>query len=341
MVKVDYAFSEPSAEALLADGGPVTVPDAHLLFTADFSRSGHDLLLTGEDGKTLLIVDYFGPHGPVDLVSPSGAILSSSAVQSLAGPLAPGQYAQAGDQQPAEAIGKVVTLEGAATAQRTDGTVVELSIGDSVALGDVVQTGAGGNLGISFVDGSVFNLSASSRMVLDNLVYQAGGSDNSMTFNLVQGTFSFVAGQIAPTGEMKIETPVATMGIRGTSGFAKITQVASIDGAVVFRVIPDPGTDHVGAYVLYSLIDGSILATVDSADLQWLLTSPTGTPTTEPADPSDQQIIDDLIEAFERRNPRRDRLGQQLADGAHLEMHKTGNVMMTGDQPPKPSANHQ
>src|SRR6187431_1252747 len=104
MVKVDYAFSEPTGEAVLAQGGPVTVPDAHLLFNADFGRSGHDLLLTGSDGKTLTIVDYFGAHGPVDLMSPDGAVLKSSVVQSLAGPLAPGQYAQAGDQQPAEGI---------------------------------------------------------------------------------------------------------------------------------------------------------------------------------------------------------------------------------------------
>ncbi|MBL8907291.1 MAG: VCBS domain-containing protein [Rhizobiales bacterium] len=334
MVKVDYAFGDASAAALLAQGGPVTVPDAHLLFTADFSRSGHDLLLTGEDGNTLLIVDYFGPNGPVDLVSPDGAVLSSSTVKSLAGPLGPGQYAQAGDQQPAEMIGKVVTLEGSASAQRTDGTVVELSIGDSVALGDVVQTGSGANLGIAFLDGSVFSLSAGSRMVLDNLVYQAGGSDNALTFSLVQGTFSFVAGQIAPTGEMKIETPVATMGIRGTSGIVK---VASIDGAVIFRVIPDPGSGHLGAYVLYSLIDGTILATVDAADLQWLLTSPTGTPTTEPADPTDQQIIDDLIQAFERRNAGLDDGSNDGQDGG-TRVVTIGSGIDTGIDPLDPNS---
>ncbi len=37
-----------------ADGqeGQVVVPDAHLLFTAEFSRIGDDLLLTGQDGIT-------------------------------------------------------------------------------------------------------------------------------------------------------------------------------------------------------------------------------------------------------------------------------------------------
>ncbi len=35
-----------------ADGQVVVVPDAHLLFTAEFSRIGADLLLTGQDGTT-------------------------------------------------------------------------------------------------------------------------------------------------------------------------------------------------------------------------------------------------------------------------------------------------
>ena len=35
-----------------ADGQVVVVPDAHLLFTAEFSRVGDDLLLTGQDGTT-------------------------------------------------------------------------------------------------------------------------------------------------------------------------------------------------------------------------------------------------------------------------------------------------
>ncbi len=35
----------------------------------------------------------------------------------------------------------------------------------------MVQTGAGGSLGITFIDGTVFSLSASARMVLNSMVY--------------------------------------------------------------------------------------------------------------------------------------------------------------------------
>ena len=295
MVKIDYAFTESSAEAVIAEGGPITVPDAHLLFTAQFSREGHDLLLTGEDGKTLLIVDYFGAHQPADLVSPEGAILSSSVVQSLAGPLAPGQYAQAGDQQPAAAIGKVTTLEGSASAQRTDGTVVELALGDQVALGDVLQTGNGSSVGVVFIDGTVFSLAGDSRMVLDNLVYQSGGSDNALNFSIVQGAFSFVAGQVAPTGEMNIETPVATMGIRGTAPAG----ICSASGPCNFILIPNPDDNHVGQYTLIGR-DGQVIATVDTIELQFTVNSD-GTYRTEPIDPAFNSLIELLRRTFERR----------------------------------------
>jgi fibronectin-binding autotransporter adhesin len=55
----------------------VTIPDAHFLFTADFKRKGPDLVLTGEDGRKILVPDYFRQEKQPDLVSPEGAILSA------------------------------------------------------------------------------------------------------------------------------------------------------------------------------------------------------------------------------------------------------------------------
>ncbi len=90
-----------------ATGGSVVVPDAHLLFTAEFSRIGDDLLLTGQDGTVLLIKDYFALDAPPMLLSPLGAMLPAELVAALVGPRAPGQYAQAGAPEGAEPIGQV------------------------------------------------------------------------------------------------------------------------------------------------------------------------------------------------------------------------------------------
>ena len=72
-------------------------------------------------------------------------------------------------------------------------------------------------MGVTFIDGTVFGLSSNARMVLNEMIYDPNGSNNSSLLSLVAGTISFVAGETAKHGDMKIDTPVATMGIRGTA----------------------------------------------------------------------------------------------------------------------------
>ncbi|MHC4091640.1 MAG: Ig-like domain-containing protein, partial [Planctomycetota bacterium] len=222
-----------------ASSESVVVADAHLLFTAVFSRIGDDLLLTGEDSTVLLIKDYFALEVPPMLLSPAGAMMPPDLVTALVGPRAPGQYAQATAPEGAEPIGQVETLTGTAQATHADGTVVQLGVGDPVFQNDVVQTGPNSNLIIGFNDDTVFSLFGNARMVLNNFVYDPDGASNSMLFNLIQGTFTFVTGQVAPTGSMRVETPVATIGIRGSTHHVAINL---LDGTVdVSTSASDPG----------------------------------------------------------------------------------------------------
>src|SRR5262245_25633999 len=205
---------------LLSDGPApdhVEIDDIQFLFTAHFKKSGPDLILTGDGGKKLVLVDYFNLAKRPDLTS-HGATLSADLVARLAGPDAPGQYAQAGAPAGAQVIGKCERVGGGATVQHANGVVEELKAGDVILKGDVVMTNDGSSAVLSLLDGTVFNMGASARMVLNELVYDANSNSNYALVSLVKGTFTFVAGQVARTGDMKIDTPVATMGIRGTSG---------------------------------------------------------------------------------------------------------------------------
>ena len=143
-------------------------------------------------------------------------------------------------------IGKVVVATGSVTIERASAGVVQASaagqagqakVGDLVYLGDVVATGADGRVGINFTDGTSFNLSNSARIVLNEFVYDPNGKSNSTLFSLTKGTFTFVAGNIAKTGDMKIDTPVATMGIRGTTPHVEISE----DGTVKFSTLIEEG----------------------------------------------------------------------------------------------------
>ncbi|MBZ0138402.1 MAG: FecR domain-containing protein, partial [Pseudorhodoplanes sp.] len=184
-----------------AAGDFVTIPDADLLFNGAFRRVGDDLSITGRDGAHVLVEDYFRTDKRATLLSPEGAALTPAVVAALAGPLAPGQYAQAGSAPSANPpIGRVDKVEGNASVVRNGVTIV-LNAGDVVLKGDVVQTGANAALGIVFSDGTAFSLAANARMVLNDFVYDAGASNNSALVSLVQGSISFVAGQVAKTGD--------------------------------------------------------------------------------------------------------------------------------------------
>src|SRR5579863_2126002 len=242
----------------------VFIPDADLLFNGAFKRHGPDLILTGHDGDRHVVPGYFsGEHHPA-LVAPNGARLSADLVDLLAGSPAPNEYAQASSTTSASPIGQVQKIVGHVVVFR-NGVEVALNVGDAVYKGDVIQTGVNSACGVDFPDGTALNLVANTRMALSEFSFDPNSHSNDALFSLVQGTFAFVAGKVAHTGDMKIETPVATMGIRGTTGFVQ-EQVATISakaGNVTysFAVVEDYATHRVGSY---EIVDpqGNVVALV-------------------------------------------------------------------------------
>ena len=235
----------------------VLVPDTELLFTAQFHRAGPDLVLTGRDGQHHLIPGYFSSEQHPALVAPNGAHLSPDTVDLLAGSATPGHYAQAQPTASPDSIGKIEKVVGDVTVMR-NGVAVALHVGDAVFKSDVVQTGASSSCGISFPDGTALNLVANTRMALNDYAYDANSNGNGALFTLVEGTFAFVAGKVAHQGDMKIATPVATMGIRGTTGVvqqqpdtpATITAQAG-SHTYTFAVVPDFGTGVTGMWDVF------------------------------------------------------------------------------------------
>jgi hypothetical protein len=153
---------------------------------------------------------------------------------------------QAEDGAAIKPIGKVVSVTGSATIEHNGPAIVQAALGsgpanakagEAVFQGDVVSTGADGKLSLLFDDGTAFNISSSARMVLDEFVYDPNSKSNSTLFTMTKGAFTFVAGKVAKTGDMKIDTPVATMGIRGTTPRVEISE----DGKVAFSTLVEEG----------------------------------------------------------------------------------------------------
>ena len=301
----------------------VDIPDAELLFRGHFARSGPDLILTGQDGQRHIVPSYFAIEKHPDLVAPNGAHLSADVVDLLAGSPTPGQYVQAHTVLPPEAIGKVEKVVGNVTVLR-NGTAVTLHVGDPVHKSDVIETAANSSCGIVFPDGTALDVVAGTRMALNEYTYDVAGASNSALFTLVEGTFAFVAGQVAHSGDgMKITTPVATMGIRGTVGLFKSepTVVNSRLGHVWSVVLHEDldGSHHLGRIAIIdhdptSPAFGQVIYLLDSSEyIAYLEPQGSGLPPHVRVEPitssrqfDDRHFYDDLnqiISAYNGANP--------------------------------------
>jgi VCBS repeat-containing protein len=91
----------------------------------------------------------------------------------------------------------------------------------------VIETAADGQIGIRFIDDTVFNLSSGARMELSEFVCGFDGRSCSALFTISRGTFAFVGGRSAKNGALMVDTPVGS--IRGrihTGGFGILTLAA-------------------------------------------------------------------------------------------------------------------
>ncbi|MDO9454185.1 MAG: hypothetical protein Q7J29_15205 [Stagnimonas sp.] len=163
----------------------------------------------------------------------------------------------------ADVAGTVVMLTGRATALGADGTVRTLARNDSVFSGDLVNSGSGSYVNLKFADGAFFLLRPETRFQIEQYGYvaaatpatpvkpppapaaatptsaplvtapqqQAGSGSSRAFFRLVKGGFRSVSGLIGKLNQddYRVSTPVATIGIRGTSYSARLCEGACED----------------------------------------------------------------------------------------------------------------
>ncbi len=183
--------------------------------------------------------------------------------QNAAGAPASSQLSQAPGS--GEAIGKVEVAKGNAFIIQADGTKVPAKTGQPIFQGDTVETDAEGSIGLVFADNSTFSLADSGRMVIDEMVYDPGSQEGTSVFNVAQGVFTFVSGQIAKTDvdAMVIKTATSTIGIRGTSGGGRAAPEGETN---TFTLFADPD-GSVGEATVTTQVGTQILNQVNQTTL--------------------------------------------------------------------------
>ncbi len=129
----------------------------------------------------------------------------------------------------AELAGRVEEIKGTAWAQTGDEQPRKLEKGSPIYVTDKITTEAGATVQLRFEDNTKFIIGADSVLVIEQFIFKKPDQANSFSSRVLQGTFRFITGLIAleKPEAMEVNTPVATIGIRGTHVIGEATRTSA------------------------------------------------------------------------------------------------------------------
>ena len=114
--------------------------------------------------------------------------------------------------------GRVKVSAGAAFIVR-DGAQVPAQVGQVVFEADALRTGADGKIGLTLADDTRLSLGPNSEFKLERFTFAPAESGFGLVVKFVKGAATYVSGRIAKLApdSIKLETPAAIIGVRGTT----------------------------------------------------------------------------------------------------------------------------
>jgi hypothetical protein len=125
-------------------------------------------------------------------------------------------------------IGQIKTATGTVTVMQSGKTRAGV-VGGAVYRADTVTTAAHSSVGITFADNSLMALGPFSHLSLDQFRFNTTTHEGAFDVSLKRGTLAVKSGQIVKqTPEaMRVRTPVAVLGVRGTEFLVRADGSAS------------------------------------------------------------------------------------------------------------------
>ncbi|MBV1928851.1 MAG: FecR domain-containing protein [Gammaproteobacteria bacterium] len=133
----------------------------------------------------------------------------------------------------ADRIGRVIGVRGQLTADSADGSSRQLRRRSYVRQGDTLTTSDAGGAQVRFNDGAQIALRKASSLRVDEYDWQGQQNGNEKAgFSLIKGGFRTITGAIGKVNKAsyRVNTPFATIGIRGTHYALMSCQGGSCDG---------------------------------------------------------------------------------------------------------------
>ena len=122
----------------------------------------------------------------------------------------------------AQTVGTTGAVNPASTGTEPGGGERTLKIGSSVVFKERIRTTGAGSLQVLFVDTTTLSIGPNSDMTIDEFVYNPNAGSGKFVASLSKGALRFVGGQISHKQGATIETPSATIGIRGGGAFIEV-----------------------------------------------------------------------------------------------------------------------
>jgi hypothetical protein len=173
-------------------------------------------------------------------------------------------------------IGRVIHASGKLVATNEGGSRV-LTRGSNITEGDVLNTGATTRSQLRMMDGALISLRRNTKISFDEYQYKPEDSSaNSSIFSLLRGGFNTISGLIGKKSKKnyRVNTPVATIGIRGTHyGVTLCSQSDCVgdpnekieDGLYASVIDGEISSENIAGYFVFSNDEYFHIADADSA----------------------------------------------------------------------------
>ena len=124
-------------------------------------------------------------------------------------------------------VGLIKVSKGSVQIQR-GAAKMPATVGAGVQASDVIVTGADGSAGITFTDNSLVSVGPGSVFAIDKYSFDTTTHQGEFEGNLKQGRLAAISGKMVKQSpeSMKIRTPSAIMGVRGTEFLVQVDEKA-------------------------------------------------------------------------------------------------------------------
>ena len=146
-----------------------------------------------------------------------------------------------------ESVGYASSLRPSASQAAPGETAHAIAWKEDIYRNASLSTSDKGALEVTFKDQSKLSMGPNSELTVDQFVYSGASSSDQQILKYGKGAFRFVSGAV-PKDKVKIQTPTATIGIRGTI----VRTLVTPDGTTTV------GVDH-GMVFITSLLNGQMM----------------------------------------------------------------------------------